>query len=163
MRARGLGKWAARGGLALLAMTTFSLLAAPGAQAAAPAGSLKPFLNCYWDNGDNSVTVSLGVSSGNAAAVSVPVGTDNRVTQGAADRGQPTSFANGVKDNVWALQRTRSPSFTQIPRDALAVGAHPESSTGAASSTRRWSRSGCTGSPMSIPSFPRSAATRRRD
>jgi len=106
MRARGLGKWAARGGLALLAMTTFSLLAVPAALAAAPAGSLTPFLNCYWDNGDNSVTVSLGVSSANGAAVSVPVGTDNRITQGAADRGQPTSFADGVKNNVWAFTVT---------------------------------------------------------
>jgi hypothetical protein len=104
MRARDLvGTWAARVGLGLLAISVFGLVAADGAQAAAPAGSLKPFLNCYWDNGDNTVTVSLGVTSGNAGTVSVPVGGDNKITQGAADRGQPTSFASGTHNNVWAF------------------------------------------------------------
>jgi hypothetical protein len=102
--ARGsFGKWAARGVLALLAMTLFSFLAASGAQAAVPAGSLKPFLNCYWDNGDNTVTVSIGVTSSNAGTVNVYVGTDNRVTQGAADRGQPETFASGTHNNVWSF------------------------------------------------------------
>ena len=104
VRGRGpVGRWVARVGLALLAVTLLGLGAAAGAQAAAPTGSLKPFLNCYWDNGDNSVTVSLGVSSGNSSAVSVAVGGDNKITQGAADRGQPTSFASGLHNNVWAL------------------------------------------------------------
>jgi hypothetical protein len=102
--ARGsFGKWAARGTLALLAMTVFSFLAASGAQAAVPGGSLKPFLNCYWDNGDNTVTVSIGVTSSNAGTVAVYVGADNRVTQGAADRGQPESFTNGTQNNVWSF------------------------------------------------------------
>src|SRR5664279_579194 len=98
MRARGpFGTWAARGCLAVLAMTLFSLAGVGGAQAATvPAGSLKPFLNCYWDNGDNTVTVSLGVTSTNAGTVNLYVGPDNRVSQGAADRGQPESFANGL-------------------------------------------------------------------
>jgi hypothetical protein len=107
VRARGLvGRWVARGGLALLAVPLFSLFATQGAQAAAPAGSLKPFLNCYWDNGDNTVTVSLGVSSANSSAVSVAVGGDNKITPGTADRGQPTSFAVGVNNNVWAVTVT---------------------------------------------------------
>jgi hypothetical protein len=104
MGARGLvGRWLMRGGLAVLAISLFSVLAAEGAQAAAPAGSLKPILNCYWDNGDNTVTVSLAVSSSNSATVSVPVGNDNKITQGAADRGQPTAFAAGLHNNVWAF------------------------------------------------------------
>ena len=103
-------KWAARGGLALLAMTLFSFFAAPGAQAAAPAGSLRPFLNCYWDNGDNTVTVSLGVTSTNAATVPVYVGTDNRITQGNPDRGQPESFDPGIRNNVWSF----TVSYTEI-------------------------------------------------
>jgi hypothetical protein len=107
VRGRGLGvRWVAGGGLALLAMSVLSLLAAEGAQAAAPAGSLKPFLNCYWDNGDNTVTVSIGVSSTNSSGVSVPVGADNKITQGAPDRGQPTSFAGGLNNNVWAMTVT---------------------------------------------------------
>jgi hypothetical protein len=107
MQARGaFGKWVVRGGLAALAISIFSLVAVPGAQAAAPAGSLKPFLNCYWDNGDDTVTVSLGVTSANAGTVSVPVGTDNQVTQGNPNRGQPTSFDSGLHNNVWAFTVT---------------------------------------------------------
>jgi hypothetical protein len=109
--ARGsFGKWAARGTLALLAVTLFSFLAANGAQAAVPTGSLKPFLNCYWDNGDNTVTVSIGVTSSNAGDVNVYVGADNRVTQGAPDRGQPETFANGTRNNVWSF----TVSYTEI-------------------------------------------------
>ena len=90
MRARGLvGRWAMRGGLAALAMSLFSLVAAEGAQAAAPAGSLKPFLNCYWDNGDNTVTVSLGVTSASSSTVSVPVGGDNKITPGPLTAASP--------------------------------------------------------------------------
>jgi hypothetical protein len=104
MRARGLvGRWLTRGGLAVLAVSLFSVVAAEGAQAAAPAGSLKPVLNCYWDNNDSTVTVSLGVSSSNSSLVSVPVGSDNMITQGKVDRGQPTDFAAGLHNNVWAF------------------------------------------------------------
>jgi hypothetical protein len=102
--ARGsIRRWAARGGLALLAMTLFSFVAANGAQAAVPSGSLKPFLNCYWDNGDDTVTVSIGVTSSNTGTVAVYVGADNRVTQGAADRGQPESFDKGTHNNLWSF------------------------------------------------------------
>lgn len=101
--ARGsLGKWAARGGLTLLALTLFSF-GAQSAQAAVPSGSLKPFLNCYWDNGNDTVTVSLGVTSNNTGTVAVYVGADNRVTQGSADRGQPESFDKGTHNNVWSF------------------------------------------------------------
>jgi hypothetical protein len=58
------------------------------------------------DHGDDTVTVSLGVSSANSSAVSVAVGGDNKITPGAADLGQPTSFAAGVNNNVWALTVT---------------------------------------------------------
>jgi hypothetical protein len=91
----------------VLAAGLFCLFAAPGAQAAGvPAGSLRPFLNCYWDNGDGTVTVSIGVTSTNAGTVSVLVGTDNRVTQGLADRGQPETFDLGTHNNVWAFTVT---------------------------------------------------------
>jgi hypothetical protein len=112
MRARGrLSQWGARGALAVLAMTLLSFVGIGGAQAAAvPAGSLKPFLNCYWDNGDNTVTVSLGVTSTNAGTVNVYVGADNRISQGAADRGQPESFVNGLHNNVWVF----TVSYTEI-------------------------------------------------
>jgi hypothetical protein len=111
VRAQGLFlRWVARGGLAVLVSSLFCLVAATGAQAAVPAGSLKPFLNCYWDNGDDTVTVSVGVSSSNSGTVAVYVGADNRVTQGAPDRGQPETFANGTRNNVWAF----TVSYTEI-------------------------------------------------
>jgi hypothetical protein len=91
-------------------MTLFSFLAAGGAQAAVSSGSLKPFLNCYWDNGDNTVTVSIGVTSTNTGNVAVYVGADNRVTQGAADRGQPETFDSGTHNNVWSF----TVSYTEI-------------------------------------------------
>jgi hypothetical protein len=112
MGARGLfGKWAARGGLAVLAMTLFSFIGVGGAAAATvPAGSLKPFLNCYWDNGDGTVTVSIGVTSTNAANVAVYVGANNMVTQGAPDRGQPETFDPGTHNNLW----TFTVNYTEI-------------------------------------------------
>ncbi len=97
---------ARRRGLAALGAAALGLLAlvagAPGAQAAAPAGSITPFVSCYFDNGNGTYTVSVGYTSSNSGTVSIPVGTDNRVTFGAQDRGQPTSFAPGVHSNVWA-------------------------------------------------------------
>jgi hypothetical protein len=111
MSARGsVSSWAARCGLALLAVTLISSLAAQGAQADVPAGSLTPFLNCYWDNGDDTVTVSFGVTSTNATTVPVYVGTDNMITQGDPDRGQPESFDPGTSNNVWSF----TVSYTEI-------------------------------------------------
>jgi hypothetical protein len=111
MSARGIMRtWAARGGLVLLAVTLFSFFAVEGAQAAVPAGSLRPFLNCYWDNGDNTVTVSLGVTSTNATTLPVYVGADNRITQGNPDRGQPESFDPGTHNNIWSF----TVSYTEI-------------------------------------------------
>jgi hypothetical protein len=108
VNARGLVvRWGARSGLAVVVAGLLCLFAAPGAQAAGvPAGSVRPYLNCYWDNGDGTVTVSIGVTSTNAATVSVFVGTDNRVTQGAPDRGQPETFDPGTHNNVWAFTVT---------------------------------------------------------
>lgn len=102
--------WAARL-LGVLVVTALAgLVAAPAAQAAAPARSLTPFVSCYFDNGNGTVTVSVGVTSTNGATVSVPVGADNRVTVGAQDRGQPTSFSPGTHNNVWAA----TVSYTDI-------------------------------------------------
>lgn len=105
-------RWGRRSAARLLTVTLAialaGLLAAPAAHAAAPARSLTPFVSCYWDNGDGTVTVSVGVSSSNATTVSVDVGADNRITVGAIDRGQPTSFRPGRHENVWAATVTYS-------------------------------------------------------
>lgn len=111
---RGTRKHVGRFAVALLAMTAFWVAAAPGAQAAAPAGSLTPYVSCYFDNQDGTVTFSVGVTSKNSGTVTVPVGTDNRVTLGAANRGQPTSFSPGTHDNVWAATVTWNEVFNNI-------------------------------------------------
>jgi hypothetical protein len=86
--------------LALAALTGL----APAAHAAGP--NVTPFVNCYWDNGDNTYTVSLGADNAAKTTVTVPVGTDNRVSPGTQDRGQPTSFAPGTANNVWVVTIT---------------------------------------------------------
>jgi hypothetical protein len=103
-RVRRLG---AAGAAVLVAAMALLAVGAPAAQAAGvPAHSLTPYVSCYWDNGNQTITVSVGVTSTNTTTVSVPVGTDNRVTVGAVDRGQPTSFAPGNHANVWAATVT---------------------------------------------------------
>jgi hypothetical protein len=107
MRARGaFNKWVTRSGLAVLLVTLVSFVAAPGAQAAVPNGSITPFLTCYWDNGDGTMSGVIGVTSTNAGTVTVNVGTQNRVTLGNPDRGQPETFAHGTTNNAWVFQVT---------------------------------------------------------
>ena len=109
------GTLAGRFMLALVAMLAVGVVAAPSAQAAAaPAGSLTPYVSCYFDNNNGTVTFSVGVTSKNSGVVSVPVGSGNRVTLGAADRGQPTSFSPGTHDNVWAATVTWAEVFNDV-------------------------------------------------
>jgi hypothetical protein len=89
----------AAGLLAVAAVAT-----APAAEAASP--NVTPFVNCYWDNGDTTYTVSLGADNAAKSTVTVPVGVDNRLSPGAQDRGQPTSFAAGVTNNAWVVTVT---------------------------------------------------------
>ena len=94
--------------VAVLAATCLAALAgaaiAPAAHAAAP--NVTPFVNCYWDNGDDTYTVSLGADNKAKSAVTVPIGVDNRVSPGAQDRGQPTTFAPGATNNAWVVTVT---------------------------------------------------------
>jgi hypothetical protein len=104
VRGRGpVGRWVARVGLALLAVTLMGLGAAAGAQAATPTKSIVPFMNCYWDNGNGTYTVSIGYNNKNATSQTLPIGTDNRFTSGNADRGQPKLFLTGVRNNVFVM------------------------------------------------------------
>jgi hypothetical protein len=57
---------------------------------------------------DTSRTVSLGYQSFNSASVSVPAGVDNKISYGAADQGQPTTFLPGSHDNAFALTMTNA-------------------------------------------------------
>lgn len=103
---RGLRAWAVRLPIALLAMGLVGLVAAPAALAAAPNKSLTPYVSCYFDNRNGTITVSVGVTNSTASTVTAPVGPDNHITVGAQDRGQPTSFLPGKHDNIWAATVT---------------------------------------------------------
>jgi hypothetical protein len=78
----------------------------PAAAADAPEWSLRPFVDCVWKNGDGTVTVDLGYESFNSTAVNVVAGTNNYITPGAQNQGQPTTFAPGSHSNVWVLTMT---------------------------------------------------------
>ena len=43
----------------------FGLFLAAPAQAATPNMSIVPFMNCYWDNGNGTYTVSIGYNNKN--------------------------------------------------------------------------------------------------
>lgn len=99
-------------GLTTALAVPLSLLALGAAPASAatsvPAFSLRPYVNCVWTNPDTSRTVSLGYQSFNSASVSVPAGVDNKISYGAADQGQPTTFLPGSHDNAFALTMTNA-------------------------------------------------------
>jgi hypothetical protein len=91
--------------VATLLTTAFVFLAgvSPAAAADATPFSLRPFVECVWNNNNGTVTVSLGYESSNAGTVTVPVGSNNNITPGAQNQGQPTTFAPGRHTNVWAF------------------------------------------------------------
>lgn len=87
--------------LTLAVLVVAGLLGAPAATAAGP--DVTPFVNCYWDNGNATYTVSVGVDNQAKTTVTVPIGVDNKVSPGAQDRGQPTTFAAGTTNNAWVV------------------------------------------------------------
>jgi hypothetical protein len=97
----------------LLILPIVGFLAAP-AQAATPTNSIVPFMNCYWDNGNGTYTVSIGYNNKNAASQTVPIGTSNRFTSGNQDRGQPTVFLAGVRNNVFAMTASAADVSNQL-------------------------------------------------
>ena len=88
--------------VAFLVVPLGFFLAAP-AQAATPSKSIVPFMNCYWDNHDGTYTVSIGYNNKNSSSQTLPIGITNRFTSGNANRGQPTVFLTGVRNNVFAM------------------------------------------------------------
>lgn len=96
-----------RGASVLLALAMLVLVGLVGAPAATAASvDVTPFVNCYWDNGDATYTVSLGVDNKAKTTVTVPIGVDNKVSPGAQFRGQPTTFAAGTTNNAWVVTVT---------------------------------------------------------
>jgi hypothetical protein len=89
--------------LATAMVVPFVLFLAAPAQAAAPNKSIVPFMNCYWDNGNGTYTVSIGYNNKNSTNQTVLISTANRFTYGNANRGQPTLFLTGVRNNVFVM------------------------------------------------------------
>ena len=66
------------------------------------AATVQPFVSCYWQNPDGSITVAIGYTNSSANTLTYPVGPLNYVTPAPQDRGQPTVFLAGTHNNVWA-------------------------------------------------------------
>jgi hypothetical protein len=85
---------------------------------------VRPVLECVADNGNGSYTARFGYLNENAAAITIPIGEDNKFTPTPQDRGQPTEFQPGRiveafavdfdgSNLVWTLQgRTSTASRT---------------------------------------------------
>jgi hypothetical protein len=93
----------ARAALVVALALPFGLFLAAPAQAATPSQSILPFMNCYWDNHDGTYTVSIGYNNKNSTTQTVAIGTTNKFTSGNANRGQPTVFLTGVRNNVFVM------------------------------------------------------------
>lgn len=80
------------------------IAAAPAQAAAVDCGAdpgksdcnrVSPVLECVLDNGDGTWSGLFGYQNTSPNEVRIPVGTKNSYSPGAADRGQPTTFAPG--------------------------------------------------------------------
>ena len=87
---------------------------APGAQAAAPARSLTPFVICYLDNGNSTVTVSVGVRSTNAATVNVAGRAPTTGSPGATRTAASPLVRPRHDNNVWASTLTYTDVFNGV-------------------------------------------------
>jgi len=94
-RARRLRARAARAALvAVLALV--GLLAAPGIASANATYTVKPVLNCYVQNSDDSWTVVVGYVNSSRKTVSIPRGALNQAYPSKFAALPPTSFAPGT-------------------------------------------------------------------
>jgi hypothetical protein len=84
----------------------FGLVLAGPAQAATPSKSIVPFMNCYWDNGNGTFDALVGYNNKNTTSQTIAIGTNNRFQPGLQNRGQPTVFAPGIKNNVFVVHAT---------------------------------------------------------
>jgi hypothetical protein len=74
----------------------------------AMAATVQPFVSCYWQNPDGSITVAVGYTNSSASTLTYPIGALNHVTPAPQDRGQPTVFLAGTHNNVWAPTMTQA-------------------------------------------------------
>jgi hypothetical protein len=134
MRRRGLGRWAARMPLTIVAILVtvgaFSL-AAPAAQAATyectPMSSdackkLQPVAECVWDNADGTKTALWGWDNPTSDSAHIPVSNKNNMSPGADDQGQPSLFGPGRQRNVFTTTFTGTTASWHLGNNDAAVG-----------------------------------------
>ncbi len=93
----GLSRWLAR-----LSAVVVGVGAVLGMSGVAMAATVQPFVSCYWQNPDGSITVAIGYTNSSSNTLTYPVGALNYITPAPQDRGQPTVFLAGTHNNVWA-------------------------------------------------------------
>ncbi|HEV7486814.1 MAG TPA: hypothetical protein VGQ65_14145 [Thermoanaerobaculia bacterium] len=106
-------------------------------QSASPA-KVSPSVTCVTDNGDGTFSAEFGFSNPNNYDIEVPIGTDNQVSPGPDEQGQPIEFAPGVKESAftltgltaatkWTLQgKTVKASLAQSPKCSDVKPSEPE-------------------------------------
>jgi len=63
----------------------------------------RPVIECVVTNGDGTYTARFGYSNHNSAAVTILMGTNNKLTPSPIDRGQTTQFEPGRKVNAFQV------------------------------------------------------------
>jgi hypothetical protein len=84
------------------------LSAVPGVAAAAPPMSVTPFVDCYRENPDGTLTIVLGYTSTWKKATTIGWGSRNSLYPSQYHRSQPKQFLTGTQHGVLALRLTAS-------------------------------------------------------
>jgi hypothetical protein len=84
------------------------LSAVPGVAAAAPPMSVTPFVDCYRENPDGTLTVVLGYTSTWKKATTMGWGSRNSLHPSQYHRSQPKQFLTGTQHGVLALRLSAS-------------------------------------------------------
>ncbi len=97
-----------------------------------------PTVTCVTDHGGGTFSAEFGFSNPNNYDIEVPIGTDNQVSPGPDEQGQPIEFAPGLKESAftltgltattkWTLQgRTVKASLAQSPKCSDVKPSEPE-------------------------------------
>jgi len=62
---------------------------------------LAPVVECIWDNGDGTSTISWGYQNPTTHVLRIDVGAKNKLSPGGDDQGQPTLFPPGTETNAF--------------------------------------------------------------
>jgi len=84
------------------------LSAVPGIAAAAPPMSVTPFVDCYREDPDGTLTIVLGYTSTWKKATTIGWGSRNSLYPAQYHRSQPKQFVTGTQHGVLALRLSAS-------------------------------------------------------